>query len=77
MPEAPRLAARVRAANTQRPYKDVLPWLREQLGDEASDLDELLADRSVTPAHIWHELTALGYQVSSRAVTEWCAKARR
>lgn len=69
----PRLAEAVRA-NAGAP--NTLAWIREKLGDEAGDLDELLADRGVPAVAIYRELAEREFTVTESAVQNWCRKAR-
>lgn len=65
-----RLADRVRAAAAEAPYRK-RAWLRAQLGDEAADLDALLADPSVPPMHIWRELKERGFKIGKATIYVW------
>ena len=59
----------------KKPYH-IYGWLLVDLGDEASDLEDLIADPQVTPTVIWQTLIARGYVLSERTVSYWCRAAR-
>lgn len=70
-------ADEVRAQAAGGPARNKLPWLLGQLGDEAPDLEDVLADPSVPSIVIAKHLQARGYDISSEAVRQWAEKARR
>lgn len=70
------LAEDVRAESAGMPYSHKWPWIREQLGEEASELDALVADPSVRPSAIGKALRARGFDISDEAVAGKCRKAR-
>ena len=52
-------------------------WVEEQLGDEADEFREALADPKVEARAIWRALKARGLDVSDRSVSSWCTAERR
>lgn len=71
------LAAEVRAASEQMPRTYKWPWILEQLGPEADELEALIADASVRPVAIFRALEQRGFDISQEAVNARCRKARR
>jgi hypothetical protein len=69
------LAADVRSVKRSRWTR---PIVDEFLGpDDAAELAELLADRTVFAPKIWRALQDRGIGVSESAVVKWAAEARR
>jgi hypothetical protein len=60
---------------TKTPYRK-RDWVVEELGDDGPDFLELLADPSVIPAAISHELDQRRIFVPYRTVYRWCQEAR-
>ena len=58
------------------PYWGKLAWIKEQMGDEAQDLEAALADPKVSPAAIWKALVSRGFPITERGVNYWCRQAR-
>lgn len=67
------LAAEVRAAPRRMTRQHVNMLLGD---DDATELDELLHDRSVPPQLIWRALRNRDVHVSSRTVAYWASEAR-
>ena len=67
----------VRAMAEQGPARNKLEWLRGRLGDEASELDDVLADPAVPSIVIAKYLHGRGFDISTEAVRTWAEKARR
>jgi len=64
------------ALTDQPPKRDILPWLLEQLGDEAAALEVALADPMVPGISIVRALRSEGHTISDATVRDWCRKAR-
>ena len=58
------------------PYKDKRAWTYEQLGDEADELVEVLADAAIPPVVIWKALRRRGLDLSRSTIYQWCEKDR-
>lgn len=44
--------------------------------EDAAELDELLADPTITAQAIWKALKARGIVISNRTIAFWCVQAR-
>lgn len=53
-----------------------LATIKEQMGDEAKDLEAAIENPKIAPAEIWKALRARGYVISERGVNYWCRQAR-
>jgi len=70
------IADEVRAVSVGMPRTYKWPWILEQLGDEADELEALVADPSVRPIAIWQALKNRGFDISNESVNAKCRRAR-
>lgn len=70
------LAEDVRANCSGIPATHKMPWIKEQLGAEAAELDALIADPSVRPSAIGKALRARGFDITDESIAAKCRKAR-
>lgn len=66
----------VAEVKAEPPYRKKA-WVEAQLGDEAEEFRQLLADPTVRYGSIWRALRKRGIDVPDRTVYRWCQEARR
>lgn len=62
--------------NSGPPKSGQKEWLLNQLGDEAKEFEDLVADPKVHALAIHEALTKRGYSMRKETIRTWCYNAR-